>query len=171
MTLRRNQANAIVFVAGIAVLGLAACMQDNRQTAMIPSSTAPSTYGLFYMDEGGSAKLAYGAANSDDVGLMMECAKGSRVISVSDVARGAVGRPTLVLASGGQKDILNAAPSDGDGAALLVANTRSDTPPLRAFRRSGKIDVGYPGAEYDITANAAEKQGVQRFFAACDGTA
>jgi hypothetical protein len=109
-------------------------MQDGHREALIPS--APSNYALFYMDEGPSVKLAYGAPNSDDVGMMMECAKGSRVISVSDVARSSLGRPTVVLASGGRKDILNAAQSDGDGATLLVAHTPSDTAPSADPARS-----------------------------------
>jgi hypothetical protein len=168
MRLRYSQASAIVLIAGLAVLGLVACVQDGRQARLEPRLNAG--YGLFYMDEGPSVKLAYGAPNSDDVGLMMECAKGSRTIDVSDIARNGAA-PTLTLASDGRIASLKAQPGSGDGAALLTARTRSDIAPLQAFRRSGRMDVAYSGAEYGIVATPAEKPSVERFFSACEHAA
>ena len=170
MRLRKVHANTIVFMAGSAILGLAACMQNQRPLAMAPA-TAPYAYGLFYMDEGPSVKLAYGAPNSDDVSLMMQCSKGSHMVDVSDLARDGVA-PTLILASGGKSARLKVEPSSGDGGALVIARTRTDALPLEAFRQSGRIDVVYSGARYVIVANPAERAGVAHFFRDCDhGTA
>jgi len=166
MKLRSIHANAIFFVAATGVLGLTACMQTGRQAAVVPVAT-PYAYGLFYMDEGPSVKLAYGAANSDDVSLMMECAKGSRRVDVSDVARDGAA-PTLTLVSGGRTVQLKTSPNRGDGETLLVAHASTDVAPLAAFRRSGRIDVAYPGEKYVIVAGPSERLGVERFFAACD---
>ena len=44
-------------------------------------------FGLYFQDEGSDVKLAYGLANSDDIALMLECAKGTGEIQVTDVAR------------------------------------------------------------------------------------
>ena len=171
MKLKTIHANAIVFVTGVSIFGLAACMHGERQAAVAPEpALTPYAYGLYYMDEGPSAKLAYGAPNSDDVSLMMQCAKGSHVVELSDVARDGT-EPSLVIASGGKSARLLAAPSTGDGAALLVAKTKTNVAPLQAFWHSGRIDVAYFGARYVIVASAAERVGVERFFAACDGVA
>ena len=162
MNLRKRHANAIVFITGLACLGAAACVQDGHNGAAVTPGFA-----LFYMDEGATAKLAYGAPNSDDVGLMMECKKGSHAIDVSDVARSGAA-PTMTLASAGRAQKLAGTPSTGDEAAVLVAHTRSDAPPLQNFKQSGRIDVAYAGQSYAIAANAQERAGVRRFFEACD---
>ena len=166
MKLRRLQANAMVFSAGAGALGLAACMHSERPLAIAPQA-APSAYRLFYMDEGSSAKLAYGAPNSDDVSLMMQCAKGSHMIDISDVARDGT-PPTLLLASSGKSARLTVQPSSGDGETLVVARAQTDAQPLRAFRRSGRIEVVYSGTRYVIAAGAPERVGVEHFFSDCD---
>ncbi len=166
MPLRKRHASAIVLLAGLACLGVAACVQDRGQSAM-PAASTPG-FALFYMDEGASAKLAYGAPNSDDVGLMMECAKGSHVVDLSDAARAGGAASKLILASNGRKTAIPTATSMGDGAPLLTARISSDSAPLQAFRRSGKIDVAYGETTYGIAASASERAGVERFFAACD---
>ena len=154
MAIDKNRARAIVFFAGLGVLGLAACMDDAREARLMPTTTPG--YGLFYMDEGASTKLAYGAPNSDDVSLMMQCAKGSRMVEISDLSRGG-SAPTLTLASEGRKAELKATADNGDGTALVTARAAIDAAPLQAFRRSGRIDVGYAGARYGIVANTAER--------------
>jgi hypothetical protein len=169
MKLRRIYANAIFFAAAVAALGLAACMQINRQAAVVPVPT-PYAYGLFYMDEGRSVKLAYGAANSDDVSLIMECAKGSRRVDVSDVARDGADSK-LTLRSGGRSVQLKTSPSGGGDEAELVAHASANAAPLAAFRQSGRIEVAYPGAKYVIAADPDERAGVERFFSACDQSA
>jgi hypothetical protein len=169
MRLRIIHTNAIFLAAAAVALGLAACTQGGHQAAVISVPT-PYAYGLFYTDEGPSVKLAYGAANSDDVSMMMQCAKGSRRVEVSDVARDGAA-PTLTLVSGGQSTQLKTSPSSGDGEVLLVARASVDAAPLAAFRRSGRIDVVYPGARYVIAAGPSERAGVERFFSACDQAA
>ena len=166
MKLRSIHANAIPLVAAAATFGLAACTHGGRQAA-VASIPTPYAYGLFYADEGTSVKLAYGAANSDDVSLMMMCAKGSHRIEVTDMARDGAA-PTLTLVSGGQTAQLKTSPVGGDGEPLLVAHASADLAPLAAFRRSGRIDVAYPGARYVIIATPSERAAVERFFSACD---
>jgi hypothetical protein len=151
-------------VAG-AALSAAACSQDTRQAGY--ATTLPASFGLFYLDEGPSAKLAYGEANSDNVGLMLQCAKGSRMVEVTDAVRSSPA-PTLTLASAGRSAALKAEVQSGEGAAIVTARTASTSPVLTGFRQSGKIEVSYAGLRYGVAAKPQERASVERFFTACE---
>jgi hypothetical protein len=150
-------------LTGAAVL--AACTQDGRQAGYATNLTAG--FGLFYLDEGPSAKLAYGQANSDNVGLMLQCQKGSRMVEVSDAVRSAPA-PTLTLVSAGKTAALKAQVMSGDGPAVVTAQAPSASPVLAGFRQSGKIEVSYAGLRYGVAAKPNEKANVERFFSACE---
>lgn len=154
----------LVFIGAAGAL-LAACSHDDAPARFDTGSGLH--YGFFFLDEGPSAKLAYGQANSDNVGMMLECAKGSRRVDVTDVVRSAPS-PTLTLASGRARASLKAEVSSGEGAPLLTATTRSDSPVLQGFRRSGTMEVAYAGLRYQMVASAKERDGVERFFNACE---
>jgi hypothetical protein len=151
-------------LAGAALL--VGCTQDGRQEP-IATSLAPG-FGLYYLDEGASAKLAYGQANSDNVGLMLQCAKGSRLVEVSDTVRSAPA-PTLVLASDGRTSALKAEVQSGEGSPMVLARAPAASPALAGFRRSGRIEVSYAGLRYGVAAKPQERADVERFFAACEG--
>ena len=150
---------AAIAAAGI---GLAGCYHD------APKASLGNGYGLFFQDEGASAKLAYGLANSDDVGLMLECDKGSGRIAVSDVARGPVPNQLTLIAGQGRSDLAVRPEADAEGGSPILQGAASvDSPALKAFRGSGQIEVRMGDVRYDVTATAAERIGVARFFAAC----
>ena len=144
---------------------LAACTQDGRQAGY--ATNLPAGFGLFYLDEGPSAKLAYGQANSDNVGLMLQCQKGSRMVEVSDSVRSS-SAPTLTLTSAGKSAALKAEVMSGDGPAVVTAKAPSASPVLTGFRQSGKIEVSYAGLRYGVVAKPNEKASVERFFSACE---
>ena len=151
-------------IAAAAALG--ACSQDTRQA---PFATAQTPgFGLFYLDEGASAKLAYGEANSDNVGLMLQCQKGSRMVEVSDAVRSSPA-PTLTLASAGRTSALKAEVQSAEGASIVTAHAPAASPALAGFRQSGRIEVSYAGLRYGVAARPQERASVERFFAACDG--
>ncbi len=167
MARRAIKALAVAGLAAGGFLALASCTQDGgRQIAATPQSTTPG-FGLFYLDEGASAKLAYGQANSDDVDLMLQCTKGSRMVEVTDLVRGP-GPAVLTLMSSGARAVLKARTEGGDGSMLLIADTRLDAPPLTAFRRSGRLEVSQAGLRHGLVARPDERPGVERFFAACE---
>ncbi len=153
----------VAFALGFAV---AACTADGGRQA--PVAVMPASFGLYFLDEGPSAKLAYGQANSDNVGLMLECAKGSRLVKVTDVVRSSPAA-TLVLASSGKTSQLKTAVEPGPGASIFTASAPAATPALIGFRNSGKMDVSYAGLRYAIAAKPNERMGIEKFFAACDG--
>jgi hypothetical protein len=144
---------------------LAGCTQDGRQPA--PSASIGQGLGFFFLDEGPTAKLAYGEANSDNVGLMLQCAKGSRMVEVTDAVRSSPA-PTLTLASAGRSAALKAEVQSGEGAAIVTARTASTSPVLTGFRQSGKIEVSYAGLRYGVAAKPQERASVERFFTACE---
>ena len=146
--------------AGLALL--AACQQDGMNAGLSPTQG----YSLHFVDEGDRAKLAYGQANSDNVGLMLECAKGSRNVEISDVARGSNGK--LRLQSGQARSDFGGAIVPGPGANIVTASGSAQTPALRAFRDTGRIEVEHGGRRYGVTATPAEQVDVKRFFAMCE---
>ena len=160
MALRPLAISGLVLVAGVGVL--AACGYDSQKAAL---NSAPG-YGLYYNDAGQTASLAYGVANSDNVALMLECAKGSGRVQVSDAAR-AGPAPQIVLTSAGAKSTLAARVETAEGPAILVADAGLAAPALDGFRRTGRIDVAYGDVRYGVAADGAERARVARFFAAC----
>ena len=136
-----------------------------------PSAGLGSAYGLYFNDQGGSASLAYGLANSDDVALMLQCEKGRGAVDVSDIVR-AQPAPRLVLTSDGRTTqvAVKVAPGESDGPRILSGKAPLDAPALAAFRRSGRIEVANGNVRYGLKASDAERAGVERFFKACART-
>jgi hypothetical protein len=160
MALRNLAISGLVLATGVSIL--AACSYDDQRAALKP---APG-YGLYYNDAGPTASLAYGQANSDNVALMLECAKGSGRVQVSDLARSGPAAQ-IVLASGGARSPLAARMETSEGPAVLVAYAAIGAPALDGFRRTGRIDVAYGDVRYGVSADRAEQGRVQQFFAAC----
>ena len=156
----RKTALALTFAA-IGVLP--ACMHDDHAAL----SPRPGGYGFFYVDEGPSAKLAYGEAQSDNVGLMLECAKGSRQVEITDAVRSAPA-PVLTLISAGARTDFKADMQSADGPPIVVAHAPSAAPVLAGFRHSGRIEVAYAGLRYGVTAKPDERASVEQFFTACE---
>jgi hypothetical protein len=148
------------------VLALAAC-----QNAFAPRD-APSfefaSYGLHYIDTGATAKLAYGRANSEMLGLMLECAKGSRQVEITDVAREA---RVLSLRADGKRSDFPATFEAAPGAPIVSARAPAAAPALKGFRQTGRLQVTNGSLVYDVVATPAEKPHVEQFFAACERTA
>lgn len=141
--------------------GLAGCSHEGRRADL------GSDMGLHFNTAGGAATLAYGRANSDDVGLVLQCQTGSGQVDVSDVSRSrsAVG---LTLISGDARTDLPTRLDNVTGQPILWAQTSLSAPALKAFRRNGRIGVTSPGARYAVTANRRERSDVERFFTACE---
>ena len=151
--------------------GTALLLGCTHENADVPLQTAmPADFGFHYLDEGASAKLAYGQANSDNVGLMLQCAKGSRMVEVSDMVR-SNSAPTMTLMSGGQRSDLKVQIEPGPGAAIATGRAPADAGALAGFRKSGQMQVSYAGLSYGMAAKPQERATVERFFAACDRAA
>jgi hypothetical protein len=145
---------------GLTALGLAGC--SGQGTGLIPR------FGLYFNQDSQGADLAYGEANSDNVGVMLQCAKGSRTVELTDVARSGLRGP-LVLVSGSQQVSVPAQLLvDDTGEAVAKATLPLDAPVLQGFRRSGAIAVSLGGLRYGLKARRAEEAAVSSFFTACE---
>jgi hypothetical protein len=155
-----------LFAAG-ACVALGGCFTGSDPAPKLAPQAAGG-FGLFFQDEGSDVKLAYGVANSDDVGLMLECAKGSGAVQITDVARDQ-GPPSLLLVSSQGNSVLATSlqPNPEGQAPLLSAETSVGSPALAAFRRGGNLEVRNSGFRYLISATNAERLAVAQFFAAC----
>ena len=124
---------------GLAALALAGCGHDDKRAAM--KLTEAPQFGLYFNDNGETASLAYGEANSDNVALMLECGKGSGRVQVSDIARGEA-PAALVLASGRKTSALRARLEASDGGpAILTADAPLAGDALQGFRKTGRLVV------------------------------
>ena len=141
---------------------LAGCGHEGARLGLGPD------YGLFYNDQGKTVALAYGLPNSDDVALMLQCAKGSGDVEVSDTARDGAAT-VIVLSSDGRsaKVPVWIEPADSEGPRILSGKLKLASPALQGFRRSGKIEVANGPARYIIAAAPGERDGVERFFRVC----
>jgi hypothetical protein len=124
-------------------------------------------YAWNYMDSAEEGpKLAYGRPNSDDVVVMMACAP--RASAVTLTATGLTG-DEIALASGRKVTRLKAqaAPSDMS-EGLLQARTSVDASALRAFRRTGDLDLLVADDRHPVDAAPADQRQVKAFFKACE---
>ncbi len=140
---------------------VAACAHHMDQ-----SQASAATWNLHVA--GSQAKLAYGMPNSDLVGLMMTCERGSQAVVVSgDVS---AKRPMLVLASGGQKLELNGAaePDPYTGGLWLEAEAPVGEPALKRFARTGDLKLKRPLGGLDMGASDNARGDIRRFFAHCE---
>lgn len=131
------------------------------------TSVATPGVGLYFNQSGGAATLAYGRANSDDVGLVLQCQAGSRQVDVSDVARTGRASP-LTLTSGKASTRLSTRVETTTGQPTLWARTSMHASALSAFRKTGKITVAADRAGYGVVASRSEQAGVEAFFKACE---
>ena len=149
--------NALLLVLTLGGLTLGACAHDR--------SSAPG-YAWNYMDSAEEGpKLAYGRPNSDDVLVMMACAP--RASAVTLTATGLVG-DEIALASGHSVTRLKAGAAHSDMTdGVLQARTTVDASALRAFRRTGDLDLLVADERHSLNAAPADRRQVKAFFKAC----
>jgi len=159
---KKSVATAAGVIAGCFAAGaLAGCVASRSMSVL-------GDHGLHYVDMGESAKLAYGPANAEAVGLMLECAKGSNEVQLSDTARG-TSRMTLV--SDGKRSDFKGDVQSGPDAQILYATAGLDAPALVGFRQTARIDVESGKTRYTVAAKTGEEAAVAQFFSACEKAA
>ena len=156
----------ILLALGLAAAGvaaLAACTHEQPSLALNPQ------YRQAYDDKGETVALAYGLPNSDDVALMLECAKGSVLVELSDTVRDKRAT-TVALSSGGKKTSVPVHAEANEGGLegeILTGNLPLSAPALQGLRRTGVLQVSSGQSHYAITVGPGGRVGVERFFKAC----
>lgn len=117
----------------------------------------------------GSARLAYGIAESDELKLGLDCAAGSSRIDI--IATAPTGSRTLLLESGGETERFAAEgePSQLSDGDLLTASTAADIPVFQRFRRLGWMAQWIGGDNRETyVARPGTQVDIELFFALCD---
>lgn len=116
---------------------------------------------------GDQAKLAYGQPNSDLVGLMLTCERGSgQVVVAGDVS---ADRPVLVLASGRKTLKLQgqAEPDPYTGGLWMEAAAPTGEDTFARFQRTGDLKIKQRIGAMNMSASESSKRDIRRFFAHC----
>jgi hypothetical protein len=121
----------------------------------------------FQSNDGEGAKLAYGAPQSDVVLLMMSCQPASNRVKLSML--GGSEREGVVLTSGGRRDSFGgkSITDPMGGGQVIEVNVPANAPSLRQFAATGQLTLIDRGRPIALSAQADQKTGVSRFFAAC----
>lgn len=99
-----------------------------------------------------SAILVYGAPESDDMRLSLEC-RGGQVSQLGLVAVGPEGAPAeIVISSGGKTQKFPALREEEPmtGGVMLTARADKSDPVLRAFRETGWLSIGPAGRSENL---------------------
>jgi hypothetical protein len=129
--------------------------------------SAPAGPAWSYFFDGQEAKLAYGRANSDEVGLMMTCTPHSGSVLVSGAAT--PDKPRLILASGKTVSTLAGTAQDDplSGSTVVEARARLRDAAISNFARTGRLTLVRDGRPIDMPASSGDRDSVRRFFSAC----
>ncbi len=154
----RRLPNALLLVLTLGGLTLGACAYEH------PS---PPGYAWRYMppnDEG--PKLAYGRPDSDEVLMMMACARDGRAgltLTAADLSG-----DEIALASNDTITRLKArvVASEVVGG-ILETQTSVDAAALSAFRRTGDLDLLIADERHSLDAAPSDRRDVKAFFKAC----
>jgi hypothetical protein len=166
--------SSAVVAAAAALFALAAVLAGcNLQRTPAPPQSAPrlADTGFFFNDDGDSAALAYGRANTDDVALMLQCEKGARRVDIIDAAHPGArkGQGLTLISDGARSDLPTRVEPDEERGALLASGLApTDAPALIAFRKTGRMAVKLGDRAQLYAATPAELISVARFFAACE---
>ena len=117
----------------------------------------------------GSARLAYGIAESDELKLGLDCAAGSSRVDITATAP--TGSRTLLLESGGETERLAAQgePSQLSDGDLLTASAAAEIPVFQRFRRLGWMAQWTGDDQREAyVAHPGSRPAIERFFALCD---
>lgn len=140
-----------------------------------PSGPAPVEGYDWAMHPGGEeqpdrAYLSYSVAETDDVPLMMDCERGSGVIS-ANTDSGVTGVGAIILRSGDAEamyPVTTRTPSELSGGEYLSVEIPMTDATLQAFRTNGWINLSVAGEARDLAAHPGHaRQAIEQFFSFC----
>lgn len=165
------RAPALIFLAGLAVSAAACATVEPATTSPSPVAEGPAPlagHDWFYHQDEGEARLAYGVAESDDLRLGFDCAKGGGRLRLSALG-GANSKPEIQVESGGeiQRFPALAEPSQLHDGDLLTAEAAADSPVFQRFRRIGWIALWQDGEREAYAPHPQSRANIERFFVFC----
>ncbi len=164
-------ASLLILLATTALVAACSTTTAKVPASGIVSSGAPQPiegYDWFLSEDGSNAKLAYGMADSDDLKLGLECARGSGKLDLTASAdKGA--SPEIQIESGGDTERYAAAaePAEVHDGLILTAGAEANAPVFQRFRRIGWLAVWQGGARQTYVPQPGSRDRIERFFAFC----
>lgn len=166
---------ALLALSGLALSAAACATVEPPPPASAPAATASSGapapvegYDWFYHADAGSARLAYGLAESDDLKLGFDCQHGAgRLEMVAIAEKGA--KAEIHVESGGDTERFpaQAEPSQLHDGVFLSAGASTSEPVFLRFRRVGWLAQWRDGAREAYAAQPGSAPNIERFFAFC----
>lgn len=164
-------ASLLILLATTALVGACSTTTPEVPATTVPSSGAPQPvegYDWFLSEDGSNAKLAYGTADSDDMKLGLECARGTGKLDLTASADKGTS-PEIHIESGGDTERYAAAaePAEVHDGLILTAQAEGDAPVFQRFRRIGWLAVWQGGARQTYVPQPGSRDRIERFFAFC----
>lgn len=155
----------------IGTAALAACAGTPPSVDRAPPQPPPAPtegYDWILHEEAGEARLAYGAPESDDLRIALDCRPGEGRLEVVALAA-ADAEPVIQLESGGQAGTF-AASGETDlihDGLILSAAARTNEPVFRQFRHLAWLARWQDGEREVYVPHAGSAGRIERFFAFC----
>ncbi len=112
--------------------------------------------------------LAYGLAESDDLKLGFDCARGSGRLGIVTIAEKDA-KAEIHVESGGDTERFSAAsePSQLNDGVILTASASTSEPVFQRFRRVGWMAQWRNGERDAYAPQPGSEPNIERFFAFC----
>lgn len=168
------RASVLFLLTGLA-LGASACATVEsdapRPAPALDASAAPapiSNHDWFFHQDEAEARLVYGLAESDDMRLALDCARGSGRLILSALG-GPGAKPEIHVESGGETRRFPAKsePSQLHEGVFLTAEATADTPVFQRFRRLGWMALWRDGVREAYAPHPGSAANIERFFVFC----
>lgn len=166
------RAPVLIVLSGLA-LGAGACatMEAPAAAPAVAAAGAPAPvvdHDWFYHQEEGEARLVYGLAESDDLGLGLDCARASGRLTLSALG-GPDARPEILVEAGGETERFPALsePSQLNDGLFLTAEAATDAPVFQRFRRTGWLALWQNGERRAFAPHPESTPNIERFFVFC----
>jgi hypothetical protein len=165
---------AVLIVLGGLALGAAGCATvetaaEPTPVALTAAAPAPvPDHDWFYHQDGEEARLVYGLAQSDDLGLGLDCSEGSGTLVLSALG-GPGAKPEILVEAGGETERFSARsePSELHEGVFLTAEAAADAPVFQRFRRNGWLALWRNGAREPYAPHPGSEPNIERFFVFC----
>lgn len=147
-------------IPAAATLSLVAFAAQSRSESVIDETPLDGSLAWHLSHEGGTAKLAYGAANSDQIVLMLTCERGDRAVQAFGV----------VTPAGAQVPEGPAPVDPLTGLAMADVAVDMSSNAMTALRNGVGMPVTGEAGPAELPVTRGDKVVIDGFFAACGAT-
>lgn len=166
------RAPVLIVLCSLALsVGACATMESPTAAPAAAGGGAPAPiegYDWFYHQQDGEARLVFGLAESDDLGLGLDCRRASGRLTLSALGRTGA-RPEIHIEAGGETGRFQAQsePSMLHDSDFLTAEAIADAPVFKRFRQVGWLRLRRDSEWEAHVPHPGSASNIERFFAFC----